>query len=350
MATVVGRGMRWTRDQARKAQETHTYIKVGGNGGELLLTGAQRQWKKPATAAVIYIPALRMAGNPADIAQLLQTLQVPQDQIAQYLASAYTAANTAEGGPMAAQFAAEVAAAQAYRDAQKAARGAQYQAPAVTLDVLAAWAAQLPQAQTVTARTATAGATAVAGAGGRAASPKRGGRKKSLAERLRAAQTAGKVLDVSNLENIKMVTRPTGKTAKIGPAGVPVVSSSFENFAAAMRQLGAGYEQFIPQYQGMIAGRVVPVAPMATGVAAVQRAPSPRVAAPQLAPLPTAARAPSPRQVVVPAIPQIPQLNPQVPQVAPLPTVGRAASPRGQALPTLARLPQGLPQIPGLRQ
>lgn len=327
--------MRWTNEQAVKAQANHTYIKVGAKGGEWSLTGAERQWKKPATANVVYIPQLRIVGSPVEITQLLQTLQLPQGEIAAYLASGYTAANTVAGAAMSGAFAAELAQAQAFKAAKKAQEAVRPAAPAVTLEVLAAWAAQLPGAHTVTARTATAGAAAGAG---RAASPRRGGRKKTLAERLRAAQTAGKVLDVSNIDNIKMVTRPAGKTAKIGPAGVPVVSSSFENFAAAMRQLGASYEQYIGAYQAMIAGRVAPVAPIAgLAMAPLPRVPSP-ARVPQIPAMPAVARVPSPRQAVVPAIPQL----------APLPTVGRAASPRGTALPQLRALPTGLPTIPRL--
>lgn len=80
-----------------------------------------------------------------------------------------------------------------------------------------------------------------------------GGRVQPLAERLQAAREKGKVLDVSNMDpktgkGIRMIDPPTGRSQKIGVAGLEIVSSNPANFAFAVNQLGAGYEQFAAQY------------------------------------------------------------------------------------------------------
>ena len=355
MATVVGRGMRWTNEAAQKAAQGQYYIKVGDKAGELLLSGAEKRWKQPANAGDIYIPALRVAGSPVAIQQLLALHNLQADQIAAYIQNGYSAANTGVGGALRASYEAELGQAKLVHQQAKQAKGTQPTAPGMTLAQLKVIAAQLPQARAVIARTATAGTTGGLVTVG-TVSPKRGGRKKPLIERLRAAQAAGKVLDVSNMtadgSGVKPIARPGGKTAKIGPAGVPVVSSDAGKFAQAMAMLGAGFEQFAQQYNQLAAAKVVPVQPLmapivvpVVGIPQLARLPSPRgVGIPQLA------RLPSPRGITQLAalptvVPRVPSPRtaaiPVMPMLAPLPTV-RAQSPGRQGLPT------ALPQVPGL--
>ena len=360
MATIVGRGMRWTQEAAQKANQGQFYIKVGDKAGDLLLTGAEKRWKQVEHAGDIYVNALRIAGSPLAIQQLLTLHQLPQGDIAGYLQGGYSAANTAPGGALHDAFVQEVALAKAVHKQAKEAKGVTATAPGMTLAQLHAIAVQLPHANPVNARTATTGGVVtLAGT----ISPKRGGRKKPLIERLRAAQAAGKVLDVSNMtadgSGVKPIARPGGKTAKIGPAGVPVVSSDGNKFAQAMAMLGPGFEHFAAQYNQLAAAKVVPIQPLAAPLAYPM---APIAAYQPLAvyqPQPLAAYQPLPQLARLPSPPRVPQLAalprvpsprvpspraaviPQIPNLALLPVV-RAQSPGRQGLPA------GLPTIPGL--
>lgn len=85
-----------------------------------------------------------------------------------------------------------------------------------------------------------------------ATSPKRTERRKKTAlERLQKLKP-GWVLDVSSLEEdgtgVKAVHRPGPSSKKRGPPGIPVVSSSKDNFVKFVRQLPADYWHFIAEY------------------------------------------------------------------------------------------------------
>jgi hypothetical protein len=252
---VVSKGMRWTQDAANKAAQNHQYIKIGTKPGHLLLSGAPGRWKKPETAGDVYVPSLRVAGNPAMIRQLFIGLGVPAGTIDQHLANAYTAQNYQ--GAMKANFDREVAAYKAYKsskDAEKKDSGG----PSVNLSQLQYFVDQLQSASTV-ARTTT-GSPRAASPGGRAT------RVKALATRLADATSKGKVLDVSKYDTakgtgIKMIARPGPNSKKIGVPGLDIVSSDAGLYAAAVRQLGAQYEPFINQYNSMVAQKTAVVVP-----------------------------------------------------------------------------------------
>ncbi len=251
---VVSKGMRWSQPASDKARMNHQYIKIGAKPGHLLLSGAPGRWKKPETAGDVYVPSLRVAGNPTVIRNLFLSMRVPATVIDQHLAASYNAANYQAA--LKATFDAEVEqykAWKAQRDIAKKAAGG----PSVNLSQLQYFVDQLQAASTV-ARTA-AGSPRVAGSPGRAP------RVKALNTRLADATSKGKVLDVSKLDTtkgtgIKMIARPGPNSKKIGVPGLDIVSSNPALFAHAVRQLGAQYEPYIQQYNTLVAQKTAIVA------------------------------------------------------------------------------------------
>ncbi len=244
---VVSKGMRWTQDLANKAVANHQYIKVGEKSGHLLLSGAPGRWKKAPTSLDVYIPSLRVAGNPNVIRALFQKLGTPVATIDAYLAQSYNAQNY-KIGEFGQAFNQEVVAYKAWKS-QKAQLKKAQGGPSVNLGQLQYFVDQLSQASTV-ARTAAAGSP-------RTGSP-RATRVKDLATRLNEANVKGKVLDVSKMNpakgtGIKMITKPGPASKKIGVAGLAIVSSEPGLYAHAVRQLGPQYEQYVNQYNQLIA-------------------------------------------------------------------------------------------------
>jgi hypothetical protein len=258
MATIVNRGMRWSQEAAQKASAGHYYLKVGDKGGELLITGAEKRWKDPKYVSDIYVPQLRVSGNTTSIQQLLSTLNTPSDQISAYIQSAYTATNFSSYKRN--DFEAEVEAARLYFKAQKEAKAStpSNAPPPVTLGDLKTIVGGLDGAKKVAARTgAVVKPTSSRRLTKKEATTQRANNKKTLAERLHEAQNAGKVLDVSSMSdegtNVKIISRPTGKTNKVGPTGIAVVSSKPDRFIAAMGLLGPNFERFVSEYNSLVA-------------------------------------------------------------------------------------------------
>src|SRR5581483_5737137 len=82
------KGMTWSSQAAEKARTEHKYIKVGGKGGRLAITGASKMFE--SCPDYVYIPGLRMAGRRGDVVQVLQKYGQNPEQI---LANAITADN-----------------------------------------------------------------------------------------------------------------------------------------------------------------------------------------------------------------------------------------------------------------
>ncbi len=257
---VVSKGMRWSKEAADKALAEHKYIKIGDKAGNLLLSGAPGRWKNAATAGDVYVPSLRVAGNPGVIRNLFVSRGSPAATVDAHLARAYTAANYQ--GPLAPQFAAEIAAYKQYkgqRDAVKAATGG----PKVTLGDLEYLVKNLGTASTV-ARTTAAGTA-------RPVSPGRTTRVQALSKRLADATKNGKVIDVSKVDRVKGTgaktsKRPGGNSKKIGVPGLAIVSSDAGNFDWAMDQLGPDYQRFKALYRQALQTKTA-IAPAAAGFA-----------------------------------------------------------------------------------
>ena len=246
--TIDTKGMTWSEEARQKALQQHKYIKLGGKGAHLLLSGALARWKKPEGVADIYIPSLRVAGNPAVIRQVLLKLGSPPQEVEAHIQNSYNSQNINDPA-VRARFDAEVDALKQYKkavDTQK-----KYTAgPAVTLDRLDYYLEHLDQTR-VTARAPAAGSPAAAPAG----SPR--GRVQPLLKRLQAAKAKGKVLDVTKMDpvkgtNVKMITLAPG-TRKLGVnlAQLPLVSNNRENYVRAVQMLGPEYQGFVAQYDAL---------------------------------------------------------------------------------------------------
>ena len=249
MAQVVAKGTKWSPKAMEAAAQAHQYIKIGDKPGHLLLSGAPGRWKKAVHSGDVYVPSLRVAGNPAAIRQLFLALGNDANTVDQHLARSYSAANYQSPGYSAA-FDAEVAAYKAWKegkDAQKKVAGG----AGVSLAQLQYFVDNLPAATTV-ARTTAAGSPRAG------ASPGRAPRVQNLASRLAEAQKKGKVLDVSKMDvakgtGIKMINPPGANSKKIGVQGLAIVSSDPALFAHAVRQLGGNADQWIAAYNSRLA-------------------------------------------------------------------------------------------------
>jgi len=311
MASVVQRNDRITTEDIRRAAERHVYIKLGEKPGELLLSGALKRWKSPAHASDIYVPEYRVVGPPAAVRRVLLASNIPAAEVDRVMNNGYTADSLATNQAIYAAYEDELQQLFAYQEALKAKRQPSPQT-AITVDTLLAWEKQLKDASTTTTgATATRRRTAVGG--------KAGSRRKPLAERLAAAEAAGKVLDVSlGVDAAKMVVRPTGRTSKKkGPPGVAVISSDPKSFAEAMRLLGPDYARYVAEYNQMNK----PTSP------------------PRALPRPSSARGPSPS-----ARARTPPAGATSPRLGGLSALRRSGSPTAagnftQAGPTLSRLP-----------
>ncbi len=248
---VVNKGMRWSQEASDKAKAQHQYIKIGAKSGHLLLTGAPGRWKKNETAGDVYLPGLRVAGNPAVIRNLfINTLRYPAAAIDQHLAVPYTRDNYETS--MKANYDAEVAAYVAYRDNKKLLKAAQG-GPAVNLSQLQYFVDKLSDASPV-ARTVT---------GSPKASSPRTGRVKAIADRLADAVSKGKVLDVSKMDivkgtGIKMIAPPGGNSKKVGVAGLAIVSSDAGRYRHAVGLLGPNYSSYIAKYGSALPQSTIP--------------------------------------------------------------------------------------------
>jgi len=318
---VVSKGMKWSQEAATKAAQNHQYIKVGDKSGFLLLSGAPGRWKKVETAGDVYVPSLRVAGNPALIRQMFIGLGVDPRVIDQHLAQAYTAANY--NTTMKAAFDAETAAYKAHKGTKDVARAAAG-GPAVTLADLQYFVDEYSRATTVARAGSPRGSPRASPRKSprkrspgrksprRARSTSRVGRVRPLAERLADARSKEKVLDVSKMDlatgtGIKMIAHPGPGSKKVGVVGLEIVSSDPATYAAAVRLLGAQYEPYVAQYHAASSRKAAVVAAPPLAVAG-----SPRSTGTTLPPL--AGRSPLVGGVPLPGLPTMPGVLPSVTQ------------------------------------
>lgn len=319
---VVSKGMKWTQEAANKAAQNHQYIKVGDKPGFLLLSGAPGRWKKAETAGDVYVPSLRVAGNPALIRQMFIGLGVDSRVLDQHLAQAYTAANY--NTTMKAAFDAETAGYKTHKGTKDVARAA-VGGPVVTLDDLQYFVDEYSRSTTVARAGSPRGSPRKSPRKSpRSKSPRgkrsprrsgsagRLGRVKPLAERLAEATSKGKVLDVSKMDlskgtGVKMIVHPGAGSKKVGVAGLDIVSSDAAAYAAAVRMLGAQYEPYVAQYAAASSRKAAVVAAPPLSVAG-----SPRSVAGSLPPL--AARSPLVGGVPLPGLPTMPGVLPTTAQ------------------------------------
>ena len=91
--------------------------------------------------------------------------------------------------------------------------------------------------------------------------------RQTILPRVADAQAKGKVLDVSHMLNngqgIRLITRPAGRTKKLGPAWLPIVSNNRNAFVEVTRVLGPEYHQAIAAYDAVVAQHNIVIAPVA---------------------------------------------------------------------------------------
>lgn len=243
---VVSKGMKWSQKAADTAAQQHQYIKIGDKPGHLYITGAATRWTKPEHAADVYVPSLRVAGNPNTIRSLFLSMGVPAATIDSHLQRAFTAQNY-KVSPFKESFDAEVRAYNEWRkshDAQKKAQAGE----GVTLNQLQYFVDQLAAASASAVARTTAAGSPKAGA-----SPGRATRVGDLATRIETARQKGKVLDVTKMDpvretGIKMIAPPGPNSKKIGVEGLPIVSSDAAMYAQAVGKLGDKYRGYIQRY------------------------------------------------------------------------------------------------------
>lgn len=269
-AQVVSKGMKWNPQMAQKALDTHQYIKVGDKGGtNLTITGAPKYWKK--NQDFVYLPDLRLAGSRQNVITVLRGYRSEEGgsysdaQIDVFLKNAYTSENyvvpQSQGG-RAEDYQHEFDNYLAFKQSQSTQKPKK-EAPSITLADLSFLIDKLPEAETLKVSSKSRSS--------KTSKPKsdtrRNVRHVNLKQRLDSL-APGSVLDVSNMKddgtNIKTIPEPGAGSKKHGVDGVKVVSSSAENFAKAMKLLGAEYEQYVAKYSQVAATQATTVPSVST--------------------------------------------------------------------------------------
>ena len=364
-ARVVSKGMRWTQEAAQRAVEGNYYIKVGDRGGSLTLSGASNYWKK--NPRFVYLPDVRVAGNPEDVQMVLTQAGYIGTDVQKFMANAYTSQNTAVSaaqGGKAEHFQQEVNNYQQFRQEQQQQKG-EATGPTVILDQLEYLVVNLPQAQH--ARTGSRNSQA-SGQSGTKTGEKRAGRRVALDQRLRTLPP-GKVLDVSNMKDggvgIKTIAIPGETSGKISISSFPsLVSSNVENFAQALEMLGIVSDvsqQCILQFKQAQEQRSSKSTRGGSSIVSQKvqpRAIAAKSAAPTLGNLPafsSASVASSTTSTTATSLPTAAKAT--LPAAPTIPVAQRAALPMAPAMPgripggqvggvAVARMGGGLPQMP----
>lgn len=228
---------KWTLERATKAQQERKYIKIGPKSGVLMIAGAPARWtnvKNPQFAGDVYVPALRVSGNPVVIANYFRTLD---RDVTKELAQAYSAQNYLTTHKAA--FDRELADYEIYSKAAKDAKKKKSirEGPVITLVDLQYFADNLRDARVVKKVSVST------------ASPKSS--KNTLLARIAAAKKEQKVMDVSDLKaNGKGAIKIKPNSKRYGVKGIAVVSKDKRHFATAMKQLGPKYEKYVALWTG----------------------------------------------------------------------------------------------------
>lgn len=342
-----------------RAQKGHFYYKIGDKGGQLYLSGATARWKRSEYSRYIYIPSLRIAGNPEDLKSLLQSNAVSEKEIKEYLVNAYNSQNvnvSVKNGGMFEKYDAELNEYAKFRESQTDVKETNA-GPSVTLGMLSTLLDSIQQAEPIrtvrTTKTASTAGTATSGA-------KRPGRRVPFSQRISNLRT-GQVLDVSNMREdgtgAKIIAQPGNGSGKMGCTLVAgIVSSNLETFRLALQQLNLTPEQqqqCLAQWQ---ANRAVSTsnsnqsAGRARGRKAAT-APAPSIASPSKPiSLPNAAGPSIPTLVPSKPAPLAGSVSPRPPTAARMPIPTTAPMSRIPSLSTGKRSPvqTKLPSISGM--
>lgn len=257
----------YSDEKANAARAGRYYIKLGDKRGQLLLSGAVQKWKADPT--FVYVPSLRVAGNPAEILRILGELGYPAADVQAHINAGYRA-----GSEAAAEFVAELA----DLKANKAKAVKKTAATAALPNTIAYYSEQVDQATVTTKeggsprkRSASPKRKSTRKAAGtkkaktarktrsKSASPKaRKTRSKSASPKKRASPkgkrapkdlsekianlSEGKYMDVSKLHvdgsGAKTVAAPGPKSKKVVIHGTRIVSDNKRGVNAAAKLLG----------------------------------------------------------------------------------------------------------------
>ena len=248
-AQIVSRGMRWTSEMMERAKGGHFYYKIGDKSGQLYLSGAGARWKKPEYSRYIYIPSLRIAGNPEDLKTLLQSINASDKEIKDYFSNSYTSQNISvpvKNGGMHEKYEAEVLEYSRFRETQSSVKDTST-GPTISLNMLNGLLGVIQQAEAVrTVRTKPVQAAGSGSSGGGSAS-KRPGRRVPLSQRISNLRQ-GQVLDVTGMRDdgtgAKIIAQPGIGSGKMGCTLISgIVSSNLETFRVALQQLSLTSDQ-----------------------------------------------------------------------------------------------------------
>jgi hypothetical protein len=256
----------YSEEKRQAAAAARNYIKIGDTRGNLLLSGAVQKWKSDPT--FVYVPSLRVAGQPDQIVQVLAGLGLSEADVRAHVNAGYRA-----GSETRADFVAELADLKANKP--KAVKKVTTALP----NSIAWYAAQVDEATVVTKeggsprkarksrstspkRKAAKKGAAKKGAKktaakprksrSKSASPKKNAspKKKSSPKAKRAAKplgdkianlSEGKYMDVSNLHvdgsGAKTVGAPGPKSKKVLIPGTRIVSDGKRGVNAAAKLL-----------------------------------------------------------------------------------------------------------------
>lgn len=293
-----------THDQIIKAGNEHKYLRVGGNGGSLVLSGAKRMFG--ANPGFTYLPGSRLAGFPDDLEKVLRDMKMEEADIDEQFAIGYAMVPGEDGKPVlsnSAEFEAELAELKAFQGKDKPVK------EKVTLETMT---------------TSKPKKTAEKSTTGRA--------KGDLSERL-SALAEGKALDVSAMKpdgsGARSVQMPK-TTTKFTVRGHNLIGADYDILKSALALAGIAY------YDGIIIEGT--------------RKKSATSKAPKAEPKGAEIRPTSP-----PTISNLTVEDVSIPIVAPvIPVVARPGSPlrlgspsRLPAIPTVPSIPMGnLPKLP----
>lgn len=250
MATKSQKGMSWSTAAAEKAKANNKYIKVGGNGGYLAISGAAKMFEKDPN--FVYIPQMRLAGNINDVRTVINKYGAGPDAANAALGQAITSQNYQTS--MSSVYKSELAAYERTRATLGARTTKSVRQSRYSLKDLD-WMVKDLQAVQFVPKQSTNKTGAKSPQVGKATRTR--GTKKTMLERMTDAQSRGKVLDVSNLDKgvIRAAPPPTGpRSKKIHIPGLAIMASrdKFTNYEAAVRQLGTGYESYIEHFKTAI--------------------------------------------------------------------------------------------------
>lgn len=324
------KGTTYDANEVAAATAGHYYMRLGGKGGNLYLTGARQKWAKEP--GFVYLPAFRVAGNPQDVLAVLTAHGYSDADVRAHIAAGYSKVNSGAAGQNVA-FDAELEAAKNRPKVAKAATVASTLRPiSYYVERLEDAKAASPKKRTASPKKGKAGTKGKKGKkGAKAKSPKKatgtkGKRaKQALADRYEKL-AEGKVLDVSKYtkkdKEAKTINAPTagGRSKKIQVPGLALVSEKRTNLKSALSDMGyaeGDVEQWLALWDEAVASKG------AAKAASPAKAPSPAAAppvvmppAPQL-PAPAVPRVASPRALAAPAAPRVPSVSVGSPRGSP---------------------------------